>query len=269
MQALIDADLVAYRCAASAEGEPLEIAVLRTDKLMRQLIEETGSDAYRAFLTGTTNFRKEIDPSYKANRTQPSPKWLHDCKEFLVTEWKAEVADNCEADDLLGIAQCKSEGTVICSLDKDLLMIPGKHYRWAIDGTVVRDGIVISKWHKDAEFLEITPDVGLNNFYISTLVGDVSDNVVGVDKVGPVKAKKALEGIDTEQGMFDRCRSLYNDDKRFLQNLKLLWIWQQEEDIYTPERRGLTYQQEELLLNGVDTSEGEELHSIGLAGSLC
>lgn len=252
MQALIDGDLVTFRCAASAEQEPLEIAVLRSDKLMRQLLEETQADSYRAFLTGTTNFRKEIDPLYKANRTQEPPRWLQQCREFLVTEWKAEVADNCEADDLLGIHQDKLGGeTVVVSLDKDLLMIPGKHYKWGISGTV--NG---KTWTKEAEFLEVTPDDGLRSYFISTLVGDKSDNIIGVDGLGPVKAKRALEGIDTEQGMFDRCRSLYSDDSRFLKNLKLLWIWREENDIYTPERRGLSLkQEEELLLDGMDTSE--------------
>lgn len=232
-------DLCCYRCAASAEQEPLEIAVLRTDKLMRQLIEETQVDTFRAFLTGTTNFRKEIDPLYKANRTQPSPKWLQQCREYLVTEWKAEVADNCEADDLLGINQDKVGGTtMVVSLDKDLLMIPGKHYRWGISGTV--NG---KTWIKEAEFLEVSPDDGLRSYFVSTLVGDKSDNIIGVDGLGPVKAKRALEGEDSEQGMFDRCRSIYNDDCRFLRNLQLLWIWQEENDIYTPERRGLNYEE--------------------------
>ena len=238
MQALIDGDLIAYRCAASAEGEEREIALLRTDKLMRQLLEETQADSFKAFLTGTTNFRKEIDPLYKANRTQPPPKWLQQCREYLVTEWKAEVADNCEADDLLGINQ--TEETMIVSLDKDLLMIPGKHYRWGISGTV--NG---KTWIKEAEFLEVTPDDGLRSYFVSTLVGDKSDNIIGVDGLGPVKAKRALEGEDTEQGMFDRCRSLYNDDCRFLRNLQLLWIWQEDNDIYTPERRGITLTEEE------------------------
>lgn len=232
LQALIDGDLVAYRCAASAEGEPEEIAILRCDKLMRDIIEAVQANSYRAFLTGSNNFRKEIDPEYKANRKdKPPPKWLQQCREFLVREWKAEVADHIEADDLLGINQDKvTRTTIICSLDKDLLQIPGKHYRWQI-GT--------EKWTKQASWHDISYIDGLRHFYSSSLIGDKSDNIKGVDKIGPVKAEKAIVGCEAEQEMFDICRELYKDDERFFRNLKLLWIMREDNDVFDPVKRGL------------------------------
>ena len=234
MQILIDADLVAYRCAASANGEPQEIAVLRCDKLMRQLIEETNATSYRAFLSGDKNFRKEIDPEYKANRKdQEPPIWLQHCREFLITEWKAEVQDGIEADDALGINQ--SADTTIVSLDKDLLQVPGNHYRWSISGTTPTG----KTWVKDAEHLNIGEFDGLVTFYTSSLVGDTSDNISGIHGLGPVKAKKYLSGATTEQELFDICRALYNDDERYFKNLKLLWVLRDEARVFNPEERGL------------------------------
>lgn len=232
MIALIDADLVAFRCSASAEEEDVEISILRADKLMRDIIEAVKAPSYRAFLTGSDNFRKQICPEYKANRKdKPPPKWLQHTREFLVTEWKAEVQDGIEADDALGISQDKElSTTTICSLDKDLLQIPGKHYRWQI-GT--------SKWTKEAQHLEVSYMDGLRSFYTSCLVGDKSDNIRGVEGIGPVKAEKALRDSLDEQSMFDICRSLYSDDSRFLRNLKLLWIMREEGDIFNYEKRGL------------------------------
>lgn len=234
MQALLDADLVAYRCAASAEGESEEVALLRVDKLMRQLLEETNADSYRAFLTGTSNFRKEIDPNYKANRTAPPPQWLQHCREFLVREWKAEVADHVEADDLLGISQTTAhsagQDTCIVSLDKDLLMIPGTHYQW---------GISTPKWTKEAKWYDVSDLEGLRSFYISSLVGDKTDNIFGVDGLGKVKSSRILADLGTEQEMFDRCRELYSNDERFFRNLKLLWIFRRENDIFSAQERGL------------------------------
>lgn len=231
MLALIDSDLVAFRCSASAEEEPEDIALLRCDKLMQDILEAVQADTYRSFLTGSNNFRKEICPDYKANRKdKPPPKWLQHCREFLAKEWNAEVQDGIEADDALGIYQDNENNTIICSLDKDLLQVPGKHYRWQI-GT--------AKWTKEAEFLDISYLDGLRSFYISSLVGDRSDNIRGVDGIGPVKAQKAIGDAGDEQSMFDICRSLYNDDDRFLRNLKLLWIMREAGDIFNAEKRGL------------------------------
>jgi 5'-3' exonuclease len=226
---LIDGDLVAHRCAASAENDGEDIAILRADRLMRELIEATGVDSYRVFLTGANNFRREVDPEYKANRKgKPLPIYLNQCKEFLVTEWKAEVTDGIEADDALGINQ--TDETIIISLDKDLLMIPGKHYQWPISGP---------NWHKDAKFLEVSEFDGLKSFYISSLVGDKSDNIIGVAGIGPVKAERAVSYCETEQQLFDTCRELYGDDERYFRNLKLLWILQEEGEVFDPIKRGL------------------------------
>ena len=40
MEALIDHDLVVFRCAASAEEDPFNIAVARAEELLDQLLEK-------------------------------------------------------------------------------------------------------------------------------------------------------------------------------------------------------------------------------------
>lgn len=240
MIALIDGDLVAFRCAASAENDGADIAILRADKLIRQLIEETKADSYRVFLTGPDNFRKIIDPEYKANRTEPLPIYLDACKEFLILEHKAEIEESLEADDLLAINQ--GEDTIICSLDKDLLQIPGRHYQWEIRG--VSHG---KPWTKEAAFYDVEELEGLRNFYVSSLVGDRSDNIFGVEGLGKVKAAKALQYLESEQEFFDTCRTLYKDDERYFRNLKLLWLLREYGEVFDPEKRGL--------INGTNSTE--------------
>ena len=111
--ALIDGDLICYRCAASCQKqgilvEPLEVAIFRVDELMRRILYEVNSSTYQVFLTGTNNFRYKYNPDYKANRKDTKrPEWLEPCREHLVLKWNAEVSDGCEADDLLSIAQTK------------------------------------------------------------------------------------------------------------------------------------------------------------------
>ena len=111
--ALIDGDLVVYRCAASCEKqgiliEPLEIALARVDELMRRILYEVGAVTYQVFLTGSNNFRYKYNPDYKANRRDTKrPEWLEPCREHLIVKWNAQLSDGCEADDMLSIAQTK------------------------------------------------------------------------------------------------------------------------------------------------------------------
>ena len=65
MIALIDSDLVAYRCAATAENDPEVVALFRVDKLMQAIVDETESTEFRAFLSGSNNFRKKLTRTIK------------------------------------------------------------------------------------------------------------------------------------------------------------------------------------------------------------
>lgn len=213
MIALIDADIVAFRCAASCkEEDPLDVALFRVDKLMREIIEmvDAENDGYKAFLTGKNNFRKVVNPDYKANRKDMIPPvYLKDCKEYLTTEWKAETSDGQEADDLLGINQCVS--AVICSIDKDLLMIPGHHFNW----TKQQYGDMTHVGYFD----------GNAHFWKQMLIGDKTDNIFGVQGLGPVKSDKLIKTCDNDQECLEIVLEKYNNDyKRFAMNAACLWI---------------------------------------------
>ena len=209
---LIDADIVAYRCAAASENDPEDIALLRTDKLMRDIIEDTCGVAYMSFLSGSNNFRKEIYPEYKANRKDIiKPVHLSLCKEFLQHEWNSVVTDGYEADDALGIFQ--TDSTIIASIDKDLLMIPGRHYNFV-----------------KKEFYEVDELEGLRSLYRSVLVGDVADNIKGVKGIGPVKAAAIINPLTEEKDMYNAVCKLYNDPERLDMNLDCLWIWRNENE---------------------------------------
>ena len=217
MRALIDGDIVVYRGAASAEKEEQWVALARADQMIQDILADTGSDSYSVYLTGTDNFRREIAPSYKANRPDERPAHWQAVREFLVTQHKAEICNGHEADDQLGIQQDKERGTtVICSIDKDLLQIPGRHYNFV---------------KKTSQ--EVGTDEGLKHLYLQSLIGDRSDNIIGVTGIGPVKATQALDGLLPEE-WYDKCRELYNDDERFHLNMKLLYIWQKPNDIWQP-----------------------------------
>lgn len=222
MRSLIDGDIVCYRAACSAEDDEQWVAQARADKIVNDILEDTGADSYGMYLTGSGNFRRELLPSYKANRPVERPKHWAAVREFLVTQHKAVMCEGYEADDELGIQQDKERGTtVICSIDKDLLQIPGRHYNFV-----------------KKVFQEVTYDQGYKALYIQSLVGDRSDNIFGIAGIGPVKAGKVLDGLLPEE-YYEACRELYNDDERYHTNMKLLYIWRKPNDMWEPPTKGL------------------------------
>lgn len=222
MQVLIDHDLVVFRCAASAENDSLNIAIHRVESLLDELLTKTGADSYRAFLSGKTNFRKSIYPEYKANRTAPKPVHLEALREYALDKQNAELApDTLEADDALGINQ--TDDTMIVSLDKDLLMVPGKHFSWEIKG---------KGWNKPDKFFTQDAIGGMRLFFEQCLKGDTADNIKGIEKIGDKRAKALLADCVTEQEMFDTVRDAYSNDDEFIMNASVLWIMQHEEDVW-------------------------------------
>lgn len=221
--ALIDADIVAYRCSAASENEPVEVALVRTDELIRRILLETNSDSYKTYLTGSDNFRYEFNPEYKANRKDtPRPKWLQQVREYICTEWGASVENHQEADDAMGIYQMANKDTVICTIDKDLLMIPGEHFNF-VTGT-----------HR-----EQFPIPAIRHFYYQLIMGDRTDNIFGFDGKARQSVPKKLESTiaelesyDDELDMFEFVRNLYGDDDRLLMNGICLWIRRQEDEIW-------------------------------------
>jgi DNA polymerase-1 len=109
------------------------------------------------------------------------------------------------------------------SLDKDLLQIPGKHYRW---------GISTSKWVKEEEYITQTELEGSRLLYEQCLKGDTSDNVKGVKGIGEKGAKKLLADCKTEQEMKDVCLQQYSTEEEFLMNAQCLYILRSFEDSY-------------------------------------
>jgi DNA polymerase-1 len=212
MKALIDADIVAYRVACTLEDDDSEDFVYaRAEDLVDHILVNTEATEYRLFLTGKNNFRYTIYPEYKAHRPKEKPFWLEKCRQYLIANFNAEVIDGQEADDALGIAQ--TEDTIICSIDKDLLMIPGRHFNFVKN-----------------EFQEVTNDSGMRHFYMQCLTGDRSDNIKGIEQIGPKKAEKILTGCVTEQELFNAVREAYSNDEEFLMNGRVLWIRRKENE---------------------------------------
>jgi hypothetical protein len=135
---------------------------------------------YRAFLTGKGNFRDKVATikPYKGNRDpNHRPKYYKEIRQYLVDRYDAEVVEGMEADDMLGIVQWAhpDKSTVICSIDKDLKMIPGYHYN-----------------PRRMEFFYQNMDDANMFFMWQMMVGDATDNIPGIKGIGPKKADKVI-----------------------------------------------------------------------------
>jgi DNA polymerase-1 len=132
----------------------------------------------------------------------------------------AELArEGLEADDELAINQ--TDDTVIVSLDKDLLQVPGQHFSWEISG---------KNWKRPDIFRTVSEMDGLRLFFEQCIKGDTSDNVVGIKGFGDKKAKKLLQYIESPEEMFMLVQDLYNDDETFIKNASCLWMKRTLED---------------------------------------
>lgn len=247
--AIIDGDIVNYRCAAATANDDVGLACWQAGEMMQRILHETNSVSYRCFITGSDNFRYSIYPDYKANRRdQPRPKHWAAIREYLVTHWNATVTDGIEADDAMGIEQCAEEGTIICSIDKDMLMIPGWHYNFV-----------------KQEMRLVSPTEGMRHFYWQLIMGDRVDNIPGYD--GKMRQKvpnflkplmQDLEDATTEDSMYMIVFDKYNNEEIMHRNAKCLWIWRKENDLWIPpsERN-----------KGMDTEPIEGVHHFGAESS--
>ncbi len=216
--ALIDADVLVYQCAFAFQrkGEDVGLfdeVITCLDNLILGMLEETGADNYRLFLTGKGNFRYNVAKTvpYKGNRKSEKPFHYENIRIYMQSVYNAEVITGMEADDALAINQ--TEDTVICTIDKDLLQVPGKHYNW-----------------RKNEHYVIDEYDGWYNFYIQLLQGDRADNIKGIDGIGPTKAERILEGSEDPEDMFERVKAAYManmpDDwyYRMSESAMLLWM---------------------------------------------
>lgn len=245
LHALVDSDTIVFSGAVSTpDDSPEWVALSRTRQMLERILEDVGCDSYSLYVSAGSNFRKEIDPEYKANRkTMPHVKYRQVCHDYLVADWGAIECDGYEADDACGIHQRTDGSTVIVGIDKDLLQIPGKHYSWPI----VRKGVVV----REALWQTVDEEQGFRNLFTQCLTGDTSDNIIGVRGLGKAKAPKLLADCHTEEEMYDVAQFWYTSnlmvedaelgEQRLRKNLDLLWIWRELGVTYSirKEQRGI------------------------------
>lgn len=163
---------------------------------LKDILESTFCTEYLIAVKGEGNYRLDLYPKYKFNRHKDPKlmnKFVPNLRKLLAMEDDFTVeAHDMEADDLICMwaQQCRDRNIphIVCSIDKDLRCIPGKHF-------------IMSHHGKPSRFLDVTEEEALRFYYKQLIVGDATDFIPGVPLIGPKKADKALESCTTEEEM--------------------------------------------------------------------
>jgi len=184
MVLLIDADILLYRVAWACQNRngntyTFKDCIDTLNNYMSTMVNNLGSNKYIAYLTGINNFREKITASkpYKGNRISEKPTFYYLLREYMVQNLHCHIINGMEADDALAISYNLIPDSIICSTDKDLLQIAGRHYN-----IVKQQSIVITE--AEAEY----------NLWSQVLTGDPTDNIAGIYNVGPKTASNILSG---------------------------------------------------------------------------
>lgn len=192
LTALIDGDILLFQITSAAEqpfywGDDLwtlhsdgsEVRE-RIDNEINSIKREVGATNVIIALSGASNWRKIIMPSYKANRkgTRKPVAYSH-AKEYVSDAYECASASNLEADDILGILSTgkKKNNTVIVSADKDLKTIPG---------------LIYNPDKPELGVVNVSKDQADWNHLFQTLTGDAADGYSGCPGIGPKSAERAL-----------------------------------------------------------------------------
>lgn len=190
--------------------------VLHSTKMFVESILNNVSRDHIIFFSGKENFRYKIYPEYKANRKDAErPIHFLNILQYLQDKYNCETVNYEEADDALGRLGYAGQG-VICTNDKDLRMIPGKHYH-----------IIDQTW---SEIDKLSAD----QFFMAQLyAGDDVDNIRGLKGYGIKRGLKKVrmtmtEWIRHKQEVYNNVKTLYKQQglgEKLLQiNAECLWI---------------------------------------------
>lgn len=160
----------------------------------------------------STSKRKEIFSEYKAGRVKPPDDFfaqLPALREVLdAFNWPLYELDQYEADDIIGTfatqAASKDIETCIVSGDYDMLQLIAPKTSVYI---TKKGGMDLTKYDSDAFYAKYGVQVDQFVDY-KALVGDKSDNIPGVRKIGPKAAETLLGAYGTLDGIYEHIDDL-------------------------------------------------------------
>lgn len=254
---LVDLDMLVYESCFAAQARlrymaeekneeydpeviaPFEFVMTYLDRVLEELLYHAEVDELMGFLSSDTNFRYEIDPSYKSTRA-PSPFHKNGARAYLRAKVPTVSVEGFEADDLMCLYY--NPGDTIISRDKDLRMMPARHYSWEsfnapAFGPVEFD--YIGKiWLDKKRKLK---GGGVKFFYSQLIMGDKADDIEGIPRKGDVWCFNNLADLETEEELYEAVREVYfatygeeEGEEIMRQRGQLLWMVRDVNEDFSP-----------------------------------
>ena len=189
---LIDADVLAFEAAVVAEESiewkdemwtvhaDMALAKARVVNRVEEFKDLMKTNKVIMCLTDRANFRRVLNPDYKANRSKSRlPIILRQVKQWIIEEYDGQMWPNLEADDVISILATDKEmdeETIIVSIDKDFKSVPGIYYDY-----------------NKGEYHQPSEEEADNYHLVQAIAGDHTDGYSGVPGIGVTRAQRLLE----------------------------------------------------------------------------
>lgn len=201
---LIDASAIYHQAWHAGADQPLSVAFQVTLEGVQRCANFRRDSLVAVCLDSKTNWRKEVSPEYKAQREKREAAF-YDCFNRVKDRLRKDgflllEAEGYEADDVIATAVdaavTAGHPVTVCSADKDLCQLL-RHEGVSILRTSTWD-----LWDaaKATEKFGVPPSQ-LGDWL--ALVGDSSDNIAGIDGIGPKTAADLLKAHGSIPGIYD------------------------------------------------------------------
>ena len=178
-----------------------EVAKAIYNNVIDNLYKATGKISTCITVSNGGSFRREIYQKYKSGREgKRVPVNRKPLIEHTIHTHRAIYVHGYEADDLMAIYGYNTEragcNSVIATIDKDLDTVPGWH------------------WNFDKGELYYVSELEAFRFFCTqVLMGDMTDSIPGLYRVGKVSASKMVAGCNTMEEMWQVVCNKYETTK--------------------------------------------------------
>jgi len=204
--ALLDADVICYQAAASAQrdyGEEIwsDIKGAIADAEAQIFKEMEMADCEQVILVWSpkngSNWRKLVMPMYKMHRkSTPKPICYGELRDEMSKRFDNVSVDWLEGDDIFHMLQKKIPNSVVVSIDKDMFTLPDVEY--------LRPHTMAFPTYTSRDYADYY-------WLYQVLIGDSTDGYKGLLGTGPKRAEKLLAEF-MEVGIDDNGQATHDFD---------------------------------------------------------
>lgn len=177
-------------------------ALAKAEEKLQRILDKTGCKIVELhFSGGRENFRYTVNPDYKANRTGRAPVGLSQLKKDLAKKYNGTIHTKWEADDaVVFLAEKFPENYILCAIDKDVInSVEGRHFNYYESAL----------YNIEMKWVDVDRHTSLVWRYLQTLMGDKTDNIIGLKGIGPKKAEKILQGCFSHKELWQAVCDAY------------------------------------------------------------